>query len=530
MRWLLPMLLCGAAAAGTLVDRDGRVLGGDVEIDGGEAKVGRRTLAIEDVFLVEEDDGTLVYAPSFEARLRGYECIARDHLRDEYLDIVRRALGTRDYEIARQALELAEEAGLSGRELGKHKRRLEKKAGDEGRPSDRVRGMLRELEGYYGRLLVERAERAIGTRDGPRLLREALRVSPGSTRSRALLGKIAPEDFPVGDARLWLDWQVDILGFGAHIADPADVAVAHARRTWRRDLHGVRADAILMITPVKDSRVVGRALSYGRLSTNALAELFRTENPARKADHPLRILLFESKEEYLQQSGANRSQEVRASLEWTAGHYSSAERVSRFFWFADLDAERRIAGTCVHELTHQWLEERNPRVRRNGSDIRTPAYWIVEGFATFMEEGIFDIDAGEWTLFNPRSRSLDLIRVIPARSLTKWESFYPMSQHGFFHLQRDNEVEVQGRWRLRAALLSTSRIFYEQAGATCQFLYHAENGKHRRKLLDYLVAYYEGNAKRLDVEKAFGMSARELGANVVKFAHEVANGWRPKQG
>jgi hypothetical protein len=94
-------------------------------------------------------------------------------------------------------------------------------------------------------------------------------------------------------------------------------------------------------------------------------------------------------------------------------------------------------------------------------------------------------------------------------------------------LPRDNRVEAQGRWWLRPAIMSTGRIFYEQAGAACQFLYHAENGKYRRKLLDFIVAYYSNNRKALEPTRAFGMSGAQLGVRIEAFARKVSHGWKP---
>ena len=525
------LLLCGGVFADRLVDRDGRVLKGDITIDAKYARVGSKKLALGDVFLAEKDDGTLVYARDFDTRMRGYEWLARHHLKKAYLKLLRKALSVKDYALAHEVLELAEGAGLAGKEVGKHKRRIEKVSGS-GKPSARVRTEFNAIRNYYGELLLLRAERSLKTTDGKRLLREALRLSPRSEKGRALLGSIAPRAFPIGNARVWLDWQVDLVGSGATIATGKEEArytqLATARSQWRSDLHGVYAEPILMIMPVKDSRVIGRALAYGRLVTTALAELFKTDKPARTPTQPMTVFLFESRDEYMNNTGTGKPQANPASLEWTAGHYSPSEGISRFFWFADVDAERRIAGTCMHELTHHWLEERNPRISARAHQAGLPAYWIVEGFATFMEEGIFDIDTGKWTLFNPRCRSLDILQAIPRGKLVRWDRYYAMSQVGFMRMPRNNQVEVQGRWFLHPSVMSTTRIFYEQAGATCQFLYHADGGKYRQKLLDFVVAYYTGNARKLDIQTAFGMSDAALGDRVVGFAQEVARGWRPK--
>ena len=57
--------------------------------------------------------------------MRGYEWLARHHLKTAYLKLLRKALAVKDYALAREALELAQGAGLSGKEVGKHKRRIE---------------------------------------------------------------------------------------------------------------------------------------------------------------------------------------------------------------------------------------------------------------------------------------------------------------------------------------------------------------------------------------------------------------------
>ncbi|MHC4956461.1 MAG: hypothetical protein ACYTGZ_21680 [Planctomycetota bacterium] len=529
MRVLALFLLCTAGFADTLVDRDGQVFSGDAKVTQKLAQVGKKKLAIGDVFLVEKEDGTLLYAPDFPTRMRGYESIARDHLKTAYLKLIRKALGVKDFALANEALELAEDAGLASKEAGKHKRRIEK-AGNTGRASARVRAEFNKLNRFYGELLVTRAERALkNDKDGHRLLREALRRSPSSKKGQALLAGIAPKDFPIGSTLVWLDWHVDLIGSGAKIAPDDEVTLDGARSAWRRDLHGVQTEPILMITPVKDSQVIGRALSFGTLACNALAELFKTDNPVFEPTAPMTVFLFESREEYMSTTGTGRKQEDSAMLEWSAGHYSPREGISRFFWFKDPDAERRIAGTCVHELTHHWLDERNPRVAQRRYHVGLPAFWIVEGFATFMEEGIFDVDAGKWTLFNPRARSLDILQALPKGRFIPWERYYRLNQIDFSRLGHNNPVAVQGRWWLRPSLLSSSRIFYEQAGATCQFLYHAENGKYRDKLLDYVVAYYTGQKSKLDIKTAFGMSEAELGKKVEAFARQVSGGWRPQK-
>ena len=50
------------------------------------------------------------------------------------------------------------------------------------------------------------------------------------------------------------------------------------------------------------------------------------------------------------------------------------------------------------------------------------AYWIVEGFATFIEEGRYDIERYEWSHFNPKASSIDIVAGLSkAGKLIDWE-------------------------------------------------------------------------------------------------------------
>ena len=74
--------LCCAATADTAVTRDGLVLRGELVLTG-EALTAKRTqVPRDDLYLVERDDGALVWAPDFEGRLRGYEYLGRHERRE----------------------------------------------------------------------------------------------------------------------------------------------------------------------------------------------------------------------------------------------------------------------------------------------------------------------------------------------------------------------------------------------------------------------------------------------------------------
>ena len=65
------------------------------------------------------------------------------------------------------------------------------------------------------------------------------------------------------------------------------------------------------------------------------------------------------------------------------------------------------------------------------------------------------------------------------------------------------------------------RLFYEQAAATCHFLYNADSGKQRGALLEFVRSYYTADEKGMNVANRLGMTPEELGAAVVQYAQEV---------
>ena len=531
-RLALLLLVAVASAKDYAVDRDGKIYKGDATVTQPSLLViGRRKIPLDQIYLVEKDDGTLIYAPDLEARLRGYEYLANSHVRGRYVKLVREAAQVSDFALARILLERAEDAGLSSKEAVKLKLRIEKRAAKnpkKGVRSKRLAAKAKPLYRHFGEMLALRAQKAVdGGTGGAWLLREALYRVPDSEVGLALLAKLAPKEFPIGGAHTWLAWHLDLESAGATITSDQP-ALLRARRAWRKDLHGVLAQPIVVITPVRDSQLIGRCLAYSRLSCTALAQLFRTDTPKRTPTHPLTVFLFENKNEYLTRSGTGRPVHDAATLEWTTGHYSPGEGISRFFWYKDRDAERRIVGTCVHELTHHWLAEHNPRIARNARTSEQPGFWIVEGFATLMQEGVFEVDSGKWDLFNPRARSLDILQNLAgSRHVISWDKYYVLDQLGFLRLPRDNPITANCRWQLKPAIFSTGRLFYEQAAASCQFLYHGEGGKYRQRLLDYVVNYYSGKTRALTPRVAFGLSGKELGKRTEQFAKAVSHGWTP---
>jgi len=532
----------GSAQAALAVGRDGTtLLEGELLVSFDERTILRRKKShdLRAFYLVEQADGKFVWAPDFTGRIRGYEFMARARLRGTLTRLVKEAAKAKADAVARRYLEAAKAIGLAGKGAAS----LEKKVrAAERRPKQaspellkrweadaaRARGLLPELLAERARVEFEKGDQNTGLR----VLREALRRDAKCAPALALLRKRSPKDFLLGPPDFWLDLHLDLETAGAKVASDEELELKRARYHWRKDVYGLRAGPILLITPIKDTGVVGRCLAYGRMTCRVLGELFAIDTPHKRKKTPLTIHLFESKKEYEAKSGVYHRLEDPEMLKWTSGHYSPTESLSRFFWFKDPTAERRIAATCVHELTHHWLREQSPRYA--ASQIRrrptTPGHWIVEGFATFMQEGIYDVERGTWSLFNPRSRSLDYVLALArTKTLIDWKRLYGITPRGFDELGKKDGFGVVSRWMLGKRVISESSVFYKQAAATCLFLYHANDGMYRGRLLDYVAHNYRGQADKMDPVVAFGMTAAELGGRVVRFAQQVAQGWRPKR-
>ena len=540
MRPLLALLLLVLpAAADTAVTVHGTLLTGELRVDGddvvrisGEAE---RRYPCRDYLLVEKDDGTLLWAADFEARLRGYEYLARDKRRKLLAALCEKALKARDRKLSRNLLDEAEANGFTGKKAESLKAKLEGlERGTTSRDAakaEKVGARVAEVAAIYPDLLAQRAGKALQGTDGLRLLREALRQDPLHDGANKLLQERAPKDFPLGNRTFWLDWHLDLETTGAKLVPGKQEDLERARRQWRKDLYGIRAGPIRLLTTVQDTRTVGRCLAYGRLVCNVLEEMFKTDQPRQRYSQALLVFLYASREEYMTRTGTGRPVEDHTFLKTTSGHYSPLERLSRVFWTADRDAERRTARVFTHELTHHWVTELNPRYSNAELRLRGKpcGYWVVEGLATFIEEGRYDVETGAYELFDSRAASLDTVHVLGKKGkLLPWDSVYAINMRTFRALPRDKaHIKLVRRWQVGEWGLTPARLFYEQATATVHFLYHGEDGRYRQQLLDFVTHYYTGKKDKLPIEAAFGMKPAVLGRKVEVFVNQVAAGWRP---
>jgi hypothetical protein len=122
------LLLVLPAAADTAVTIHGTLLTGELRLDGTEIVKVRgekeRRYPCRDYLLVEKADGTLLWTADYEARLRGYEYLARAKRRRLLVVLCEKALKARDRKLSRDLLDRAEADGFTGKKAESLKRRL----------------------------------------------------------------------------------------------------------------------------------------------------------------------------------------------------------------------------------------------------------------------------------------------------------------------------------------------------------------------------------------------------------------------
>jgi hypothetical protein len=203
-------------------------------------------------------------------------------------------------------------------------------------------------------------------------------------------------------------------------------------------------------------------------------------------------------------------------MPWSVGHYSPAERVSRFYVpRKDANAEplgRELHKVFAHELTHQYLAQ--AWLERGGSaagDPGQPGFWVVEGVARFVEDQVVEMGRRGRRIDDETVTSLDATARLSERGrLIPLERFVDLSQAGFAGLSDRPANPIQLR-NTTVRIAPTERvIFYEQAGSLVYFLLHRRGDEGRAALRQYLRAYYERESRPAGWEALGFASAAEL--------------------
>jgi hypothetical protein len=485
--------------------------------------------------MVEKDDGTLVWTPDTRARIAGYAALANDNLRRTLAKLAKAAVKARDHTLAKRLLDRALALGAEGRDVRYASGKLASVKGK--RPKSElvapIRAEARQAEFRVARLFAARAAQAGDDRDTSlRILREALRADKNCVPALELLERHAPKTFPLGDARAWLDWHLEVGRYGFSFATGNELELKRARHHWRPDLYGIGSPEILLITASRNFELVGRCLRHGDLLCRELSAMFRTDTPVRREPGPLTLFLYLDKKAFKEHAADYRDIDDPRFLDWWTSNWSERDDITRFYWPSRRDHERRFLAVFRRELTQHWMHARSPAwsVSQASRAWKNPGYWLELGFRNLMAQGRYDVDRKTRDLFNPRSKFLDGLQALARQQADKlhpWTSVFALSGRDAGKLPDKNVIPVVRNWSLSTRLYSVYHVYREQASGAFAYLWMAEQGKYRKRLLQAVADYHHNRAAAITPEAITGLKAEEVGQKAVAFAKGVAKGWRP---
>lgn len=379
--------------------------------------------------------------------------------------------------------------------------------------------------------------------DHRRALRFLLERDPDDAALHAQVRAMLPEDVVATEPFQALDW-LDYLGavettevrwldaskeeFEAGGLDPVEAQckaqLLEWRDRWRQDLRALRSERVLMFSPIGAPGSLAKAQATGEIVCDLLESMFAHMPKARQDRRPMTVFIYPDRADYLAES-----EKLGVGLAtMAAGYYSWNERPakSRLYVPADDAGFQSVLPTLAHELTHHWLMDRCEAFQPNiAATLTGPrAFWIVEGFASLVEQFEFDFERRTFVL----GRGGDLSRADMVASLGEgqylpWQGLVQASRAGFAAITKDEQrIDVPSRSRLgRTMPIRLVDLFYAQSAMLARYLYEAEDGRYRQQLLDYVVAYYSGDQAGLDFDKAFGVGADELGPKVFAFSRSL---------
>ncbi len=475
-----------------------------------------------DAVVLAEFDGELDYRGPDEVLVRA---IARGRdlaVREFAVEAAEDYLAARAAEDARRMLDLAKGRGLEGEALTELEQAIAAAEGGRGKPRERDRApvFVRELEFLEGLVdaWVADLESFGGLVDidgeehpmiGPLLVQAALERHPEDARLKELRNEVLPDDFPFKgkfDAfEQWLAWGALLDRTGARFAPEAERLRSEAPGSAFASADLVlESPNLIVLSHSTDAEMVGHTLAVGEATVRALAELLGDDPDRGK---PLRIGVHKSRKMYLDEAGAS-------ALVNTAGYYRPGDRTSKFFIprgdaFDDGAAVRDLRKVVAHELTHQYLSERWRGGAGSGGPA-TPGYWVVEGFARFVEDQLWMEDRPEGRFDFAGSESLRACAKLAGRSkLFKCSNIVDWNQGEDF---AGLDAERPNRGAL--GMTDVGR-FYEQGGAMVFFFVNGGDEERRTQFFDYMWSHYQARASERGWE-ALGFEDEQVDGKTVR--------------
>jgi len=503
-------------------------------------------LDLNKYLVVETDRNEIVYAANPDKLLRGLKVLINEEMSQNYIDLANKACNSNDPELIARFSAKAELMGVPSNKLSKVTRALKNL---ERRPLSIKRNIVNEVlkmekglnlfmaEAYWKRVQAFSEEQR-GSVLFFTVLRAVLETDETHEKACKLVSELVPDEIKIKGNYNIIEW----LGFAETLkkldisfiqdakdndsyANEAQILINDAERRWRPDLVAFQSNNLIILTPVIKPGSIAKCLLLGEQVCSQLEKMIPLPDTQETSGKRLRLHLCESQDEFLKQLGVDKNT-AGAALS-AAGCYSTKEHLSRIFVPENERAFQEVSRTYAHELTHHWLADKvggDPQraILRHKSE----GFWIVEGFASFVEEFRFDPQSGGCITMNPQSNMLDILANMKSNGKNSlwcdWRHLFKISAINHHNQVLQKKVSIPSTWLLGAMRgnLNLKHLFYAQSAATCSYLYHAEDGKYRDQLIAYIKNFYEMNTKELDVKKAFNMSYEELGRRVREFAIE----------
>lgn len=522
---------------------DGRRIAGAVERrDGGEVRVAPsggepRAFTPAQLALVEDGAGVALVGEEFPVYRAWRAALDADHCA-RLVQVFEGFLATRHVAECTRALEEARGFGLApeterrlrGALAGKTETRaanaeaqlIQKKRAEFALREASAADFLAAADwcGAQGLLtaasvLAEDAARTLLDLEGEELVR----------RGRAWM----PADFPWRDGpdahERWFAWARELLPAGGAFVPAGDPLWRRAASPpWDRPEGGalaLRTRHILLFTTEHDPAVLGASLRRGEGTVRALEELLGApERPAAESG-PLDVRIHASREAYL----AERTPQGFFADPWSAGFYSPAEKVSRFYVPRSSDASllgRTLDETVAHELTHHWIDV--CWLGRSSAGVRDDqqGYWLVEGFARFLEGQVPELGRGERRFDDVTVHSIDAAAQVEAQGgLLEVGELMALTNAGFRALDDARHYQVRLRHTLQGLLLTERSIFYDESGSLVFFLMNRAGVQARQTLVELLREFYRGRSVPAPWERFGWESAARLDADFRAFLRET---------
>jgi len=516
-------LAAGLAAADVAVPKEGAPLEGSVQI---RAKTGRLLCgdinrALDRFLLVENDKGVALWTPSFSDRMEGYKRLLARRRLPQLVELVKQALAARSAEVARRLFDRALEDGIEGRDrdvLGRRVRKLEAKPKPpRAKKLAAVLAAERALEAQWAGFLVVRARAHEGT-VGLLILREALRSDPGHAGANKMLEAAVPDPAPFKSRDAWLDWSalVKPLGFRLVAAEHRELKKAQYR--WRPDLFGIASSRILLLTPVRDPKVLFDCAIRAEATVRFLEEALKTDTPRKRPQGPLLLYLYGNRQNFEERVGYKGSFSVPPWNQWLYGRYSEKDDVTRLIGPAVGDKSPVSFEFVVgHEVTQHWLHARCPRFssKETWDAHDAPGVWVRYGFPVMLGNAALDKTNARFDMASRDAMYLKTVRVaLRQRGTAAWVRYFPLNVGDLVTIS-NKDPDAHNSAKLRKGV-----FFALQGAAACHYLYNADGGKHRTALFDYLSDHFAGRADKLEVKTRFGMSPTQLGRMVERHVNE----------